>query len=242
MDDLTEMEMRISRLEMHVIGVQLSQLETSSSSSSPIKSMTSLKPVNDNNDRDVLDTSSTATLKGDDFASRLTVMEQSVASAFSRSSVQRAAIDQLESHWKDIHRYLDDLDPGTALTHQQQIAAPLLYRRQEVLASAEELKHWMKQVSEILHLLLIGQSLPDTTKHISEMHVSKAPILVNTTIVLSTEQQNELLLLEQTFTDLAERVNAAGAKLDRLLVGYQQLITSVSEKLVFLDEELSAKK
>jgi len=56
-----------------------------------------------------------------------------------------------EQHWKVIQKLLKELDPGIALTHQQQ---PLLYKRQQVLACSDELSNDFKQLDAILKLLL----------------------------------------------------------------------------------------
>jgi hypothetical protein len=56
-----------------------------------------------------------------------------------------------EQHRKVIQKLLKELDPGIALTHQQQ---PLLYKRQQVLACSDELSNDFKQLDSILKLLL----------------------------------------------------------------------------------------
>mmetsp|Transcript_7081 Transcript_7081/g.14761 ORF Transcript_7081/g.14761 Transcript_7081/m.14761 type:complete len:253 (-) Transcript_7081:24-782(-) len=247
-EDLVALDLRLSRLEMRALGVKLTTLPTQDTSKSLIKSMSSLSTqdsiLEEVDGMDIIDSSSSNAAGGNsDFASRLTTLEQTINNAFSKSSQQRSIIDQLDSHWKEIHDYFADLDPGTALTHQQQIAAPLLYRRQEVLACADELKQSMQQVAEILNLLMIGQNINSNSK-ISEMHVTKAPILCATAQpALSTrEEQEQLDQVEKILTDLAERVDVAALKMDRMLTGYQQFVTTVSEKLVLLDEEIRNKK
>lgn len=55
--------------------------------------------------------------------------------------------------WKEIQKLLRELDPGIALTHQQQ---PLLYKRQQVLASSDELSRDFAELDIILKLLLTG--------------------------------------------------------------------------------------
>eukprot|EP00523_Entomoneis_sp_CCMP467_P005560 CAMPEP_0168750642 /NCGR_PEP_ID=MMETSP0724-20121128/17386_1 /TAXON_ID=265536 /ORGANISM="Amphiprora sp., Strain CCMP467" /LENGTH=242 /DNA_ID=CAMNT_0008798687 /DNA_START=39 /DNA_END=764 /DNA_ORIENTATION=- len=236
-EDLLDLDLRLSRLEMQVLGVgPTDKLKTTKQPQNETKKAavpfnkasrhrdSSIQDDNDQDEMDVLDTKSSTAATGDkDLASRLSSLEQTVAGAFSKSSHQRSVMDQLESHWKDITKYLNDLDPGTALTHQQQIAAPLLYRRQEVLASADELKQAMHQVAEILHLLLIGQQQPGKTK-ITEMHVTKAPIFVSTAQAVPTTVKQQINDVEETLLALQDRVDAAALKMDRLLTGYQQLV------------------
>lgn len=55
--------------------------------------------------------------------------------------------------WKEMEKLLRELDPGIALTHQQQ---PLLYKRQQVLASSDELSRDFSELDLILKLLLTG--------------------------------------------------------------------------------------
>mmetsp|Transcript_15062 Transcript_15062/g.41891 ORF Transcript_15062/g.41891 Transcript_15062/m.41891 type:complete len:310 (+) Transcript_15062:227-1156(+) len=64
-----------------------------------------------------------------------------------------ANISQNEKSWKEIQKLLRELDPGIALTHQQQ---PLLYKRQQILASSDELFKDFAELDLILKLLLTG--------------------------------------------------------------------------------------
>jgi|Transcript_21186 hypothetical protein len=79
-----------------------------------------------------------------------------------------ASAATLEEDLKECRRLSYELDPGAALTHQSSAglamgsksasSAPLLYRRQEVLASADILRSQMKNLSAIRDLLLIGST------------------------------------------------------------------------------------
>ena len=66
-----------------------------------------------------------------------------------------------ERSWKEIRKLLKDLDPGIALTHQQQ---PLLYKRQDVLAGATELSRDFRQLDAVLKLLLTGTTVDGTER------------------------------------------------------------------------------
>ncbi|KAL7565020.1 hypothetical protein ACA910_020732 [Epithemia clementina (nom. ined.)] len=257
--DLAALELRLYRLELKLLGDQLHYKNESDeerkhslrkATSSPMKFSLSKDDDDDDDDMAVLDTEpQTKPTENDDFATRLSALEQQMI-ASSKSSSHR---DALEGHWKDIHQYLQDLDPGSALTHQQSIASPFMYRRQEVLASADDLKRNMQYVSDILNLLLIGQNLPSSTSGsggssssksvpsptdlITEMHVTKAPILM-TAPALSREKQEELIALEEKLQSLRDRVDSSASKLDRLLTAYQKVVSTVSEKLVLMDEEI----
>ena len=289
-DHLAEVELRLYRLEMKLLGTETSVYKTStvdteSKQKTATPNPTTATRLSFEDELAVLDTrtqlpkiittTTTSEEEMDDLASRLSKLEQIVDS--SKSSSQR---DILEGHWNEMNQYLQDLDPGAALTHQQSIGGPLIYRRQEVLASADELKRNMQYVSEILNLLMIGQNMPPLTLSssssattsaassgagirssggssstnsssssskpvaassndgmISEMHVTKAPILL-TAPALSREQQDELVALGERLQLLRDRVDASSTQLDRLVTGYQDVITAISEKLVLLDEEL----
>lgn len=58
-----------------------------------------------------------------------------------------------EQSWKEIRKLLRELDPGIALTHQQQ---PLLYKRQQILAASGDLHRDFGELNAILGLLLSG--------------------------------------------------------------------------------------
>ena len=292
-DHLAEVELRLYRLEMKLLGTETSVYKTSTVDTESKRKTATPNPttatrLSFEDELAVLDkgtqlpkiitSTTTSEEEMDDLASRLSKLEQIVDS--SKSSSQR---DILEGHWNEMNQYLQDLDPGAALTHQQSIGGPLIYRRQEVLASADELKRNMQYVSEILNLLMIGQNMPPLTftssssssattsaassgvgirrsggsssstnsssssskpvaassndGMISEMHVTKAPILL-TAPALSREQQDELVALGERLQLLRDRVDASSTHLDRLVTGYQDVITAISEKLVLLDEEL----
>jgi len=146
----------------------------------------------------------------------------------------------LQQLWQEIERLEADLSPGTALTHQKQIMAPLLYRKQCILGQQDDFRQDLQQVAQLLHLLLIDQ--PDTSAAtiITEQQVVNAPILVETAAATSNAAEHEERLdrLAASALDLQSRTRAAAAQLDRLLEQYARLTTAASEKLVLLEEDL----
>lgn len=138
------------------------------------------------------------------------------------------------------HKLMIELDPGAALTHQQLFAAPILYRKQELLASADTFKHDMEQVGDILKLLLIGQP-PITDGDLKEEHVTQAPILTATPCV-SEEDQQRMDALQHQLVDMQTRTATVAGQMDRLLNNYHTLISAVSEKMILADEELRMRK
>ena len=67
--------------------------------------------------------------------------------------------------WKEIQKLLRELDPGIALTHQQQ---PLLYKRQEILAGSDQLAADFIQLDQILKLLVTGMTVDGSQSNTSE--------------------------------------------------------------------------
>ena len=161
-----------------------------------------------------------------DLNSRLDVLEQRFQTLASKS---------LQTTWSESDKLMEELDPGTALTHQQQIAAPILYRRQEILASKATLKRSMDEVAEMLNLLLISQPAQKNQK-ITESQVSQAPILTGPGI--STKDKERLDALQETVTDLESRIENASNYFDAMLENYLTVVSAASEKMVLLDEEL----
>ena len=128
-----------------------------------------------------------------------------------------------------------ELHPGSALTHQQQIAAPILYRRQEVLASAESLQRNMEQVREILTLLSIGQPQIIGEEPVSEMQVIRAPILE--TAPPSTQDQERLRKLELSLHETHQKLESMTKRMDKVVVGYKSLVKAVAQKMVLASED-----
>ena len=156
--------------------------------------------------------------------------------------------------WAEIQNLLVDLDPGMALTHQQQ---PLLYRRQEVLAAASSLENDMRELSTMMHLLKQGQTNTATTTSsggttttatntansvgslLREDQVTQAPILTNFTI--SPEEERRLDALRLTLQDMQGRVQALMGRTDQLLESYHTVMAAASEKIVMADEAIAQK-
>jgi hypothetical protein len=145
----------------------------------------------------------------------------------------------LKQLWEESDKLMRELDPGTALTHQQQIAAPILYRRQEILASAESLRRDMGQLMEILTLLSIGQPQIIGEDPLSEMQVTKAPILA--VAPPSKVEEERLQHLEVNLQEMHDKMKNFAARLDKLVAGYHSLVTAVSEKIVLVDETTTGK-
>ena len=191
-------------------------------------------------------------MQSQSFESRLTALEVKVgklvpenavadnADVDSRLQSLQSKIDansnaQLKETWRETQEMLRDLDPGAALTHQQQ---PLLYRRQELLASADTMKRDMEHLKTILHLLQTSQ--PAFEGPIREEQVAQAPILTDMSV--SPEDERRLDTLRLTLQDLHTRTQNLMFRMDNTLECYHSIMTAASEKCVLADEAISLKE
>jgi len=164
----------------------------------------------------------------------------------STTTTPQSSQSSLRSNLIEIAKLLDEeLDPGTALTHQQQVRAPILYRRQEVLCRADSFRSDLERVGEILALLSISttsdnnESATATTKKnkLQEHEVTQAPIVASAErIVVVDEYRARLSELERALADeIGPRAEQSVRRFDELLNQYRAAIEAVSEKTVALD-------
>ncbi|CAB9526500.1 expressed unknown protein [Seminavis robusta] len=139
-------------------------------------------------------------------------------------------------------RLIEELDAGTALTHQTSVSStPLYYRRQEVLSAADGMKSDFDQLIEILNLLLVSQPPREGgSAPLREEEVTQAPII--TTPPASEEHAKRLVELKGNIDDLNSRTQAVAGRVDALLKLHYALIATTSEKLVVADEVVYAKE
>lgn len=163
----------------------------------------------------------------EDLSHRLSTVENQFHSVLKAGS--------LRSTWIESNQWLEELDPGVALSHQQLSATPVFYRRQEILASAESFHESMKQTGQILALLSIGQDIKGGK--ISEDQVTQAPIV--TDVKISEEDSTRLGEVAEMLHDLHQRSGETTKKLERILDEYYGLMEALSEKTVLLDESLT---
>lgn len=198
---------------------------------------------------------------GGDPTSRLHALETKLDAALSSTTTSHTTHNPAEvapnnntnnnikQIWQESDKLMRELDPGSALTHQAQIAAPLLYRRQAVLSCADTLQRDMAAVHEILTLLVIGQQAQilsnktndATALPISEMQVLKAPILMQTAAP-PADQQERLRQIETTLLGTQQQVESIAVRMDRLVANYHAFVSAVSEKIVLVDEVVASKQ
>eukprot|EP00980_Cylindrotheca_fusiformis_P002268 scaffold523_cov101-Cylindrotheca_fusiformis.AAC.6 len=142
---------------------------------------------------------------------------------------------QFRETWQESQILFRELDPGMALTHQQQ---PLLYRRQEVLAGATNLDHDMRELSKVLHLLK-PKSDDSKRQPLREDQVTQASILTN--FQISPQDEKRLEDVRLTMQDLSQRIQAIVTRTDMLLESYHTIMAVASEKVVLADEIIKSK-
>ncbi len=135
-------------------------------------------------------------------------------------------------------------------------SAPLIYRKQEILARSEELERALEQLANMRDLLcLSNQNLTrelqrqkstaganvNTASASSSLldHVSNAPILSSPSFTFATEDVNIKRLKDVTtkVVNLSDRTDKISRKCDDLVNVYYKLISAVNEKLVLYEYE-----
>jgi uncharacterized protein YjcR len=172
----------------------------------------------------------------DDSSSIKTLQERLNRLEESYEKITPAPLRQL---WKESEKLFEELDPGTALTHQQQIVAPILYRKQELLALADDFHNQMRAVEQISQFLLLNHSKPPTEgEQWTEDQVLQAPILTIGADSHEKDYQQRLEALVESILDVRKRTEASSSRLDRMLDNYQDLVVALSEKMLLADELL----
>lgn len=197
---------------------------------------------------------------GEDWTTRVTKLEQRQNQLFApptgnnstnSSSGGGEAFLLSFREWEEL---LNSLSPGTALTHQQQIVAPILYRRAELLAAAAPFATDLAQLEQIGQLLLVGASnlnnnhprqqvrakttttTTTTSANITEEQVLQAHILTASSPTVVQEERQRLDAMAKTALELQSRIQNASNQLDRMVDNYSILVAAISEKLVLAAE------
>ena len=215
-----------------------------------------------------------------------TVRERQVAAANeaassggARSSTS-ASVSVLED-FAEIDRLLSELGAGAVLSHQgtaglasgqaaaqQPLTAPLLYRRQEVLASAESLKVGMERLGEMRSLLdSVATSSASAAAQVaaarggsrtsgaaaaagrgsSERGKPSTTNFANSSLITSdryeyaadADSMRRLQDVSVQAADINARAVSVATRVDNLISQYHRVMTLLSEKCVLVDEELS---
>jgi hypothetical protein len=164
--------------------------------------------------------------------------------------VDKYTTTEIRTTWHESHRLLQELDPGEGLTYQQQ---PLLYKRQEILAAAPQLRQDFQHLSTLVGLLHNTQQQQQqqqqvgggggggtNTNPLTADTVTQAPIL--TSLQVSLDDQRRLDSLRVQVEDLNGRTRTMTTRLHQLLEAYHAIMTAASEKCILVDEVLSMKE
>jgi hypothetical protein len=147
-----------------------------------------------------------------------------------------STIKSTRDTWKESLALLKELDPDIALTHQQQ---PLLYKRQQVLASSTQLEEDMKQLDTVLKLITTDSTSSSGPLRLDQ--IVQAPIVSSyKPIAPADEKRLENLRSKQLETQ--QRIQTLQQTLQLLLESYHVCMTACSEKLILASEQYNANK
>jgi hypothetical protein len=178
----------------------------------------------------LLNSTSNASNNPKDLTSRLEALEQKFQSFSTPFTI-----------WAESDALLQELHPQAGLTYQEPSTRndPILYRRQQVLASADDLKRDFGELNTIMNLLLISQP---TTK-VSEEHLINAPIITATAATLADPDVTARLeLLRMDVAVTYQRTMAMTNRVDSLIQTYHAIVTAFSERVLLLNQAIAAKE
>jgi hypothetical protein len=143
--------------------------------------------------------------------------------------------------WSESDALLQELHPLAGLSYQEPSSNtrndPIMYRRQQVLASADDMKRDFSQLNTIMNLLLIAQS----TKKLSEEQVFNAPIITSA----ACADPNSTARLETLLLDIAitrQQTMAMANRVDSLIQTYHTIVMALSERMLLLNQTLATKE
>eukprot|EP00521_Asterionellopsis_glacialis_P018175 CAMPEP_0195299226 /NCGR_PEP_ID=MMETSP0707-20130614/25130_1 /TAXON_ID=33640 /ORGANISM="Asterionellopsis glacialis, Strain CCMP134" /LENGTH=265 /DNA_ID=CAMNT_0040361567 /DNA_START=55 /DNA_END=852 /DNA_ORIENTATION=- len=194
----------------------------------------------------------------EDVSSRLDSLHMKI-----KDSVPASLLQSLE----ESNQLLTDFHPGPSLTYQKQ---PVGYRRQEVLASSDNLQDGMSQLNQLLDLLLIGskvgrrsQTTPplqtNNPTKLTEHDVVQAPILTlglgggvssfeqsqqsqttRTNNYCSPNAERQLDLLLVESLKLQSTTEEVVGRVDALVQDYNDIMIAAAEKILLASEQVEA--
>lgn len=140
--------------------------------------------------------------------------------------------------WSESDKLIQELQPHTGFTYQELSTRndPIIYRRQQVLACADDLKRDFAQLNTIMNLLLISQT---KSNRLTEEQITQAPIVV--TSQCKTEDQVRLDKLQLKILHTHQQALAIAKRVDSLVQTYHVIVTSLSEQTIHLYQTISDK-
>lgn len=151
----------------------------------------------------------------------------------------------LHEEFRTIDRLLSELAmsplAGPAASVQGNNAnAPLLFRRQEILASSDSMNQDMELLTRIRDLTMIGVKVTDSKISSNESSVVNCPIIASEryNLALDPDAKERLERLCFRVAELHKRSLSASLRADRLLNAYGQVMMALSEKIVLAEEQI----
>jgi hypothetical protein len=173
----------------------------------------------------------------------------STVAAGGRANAKRAA---LHEDFRAIDRLMSELDvsPVSSPTAAaggggDNSAAPMAYRRMEVLANAESMRRDMEMMARIRDLVAIGTRAAATDgSPSSSSGVVNCPIVTSGRYDLPSDPDaiERLDALCYRAANLCGRVAAASRRADNMLSSYGGIVMALSEKMVLAEEQINDRK
>lgn len=137
-------------------------------------------------------------------------------------ALENSLKERFDGH-DEILLMLDDLSPKTALTYNASVGiAPLLYRQQEILASANDYRAVLQQLQQASQLIINDNSKADLTSSSLFESIDEYP--------------SGLDKLEESLENIQQRTKRLAARLDHLLDHYESTMMALSEQLLLWQE------
>ncbi len=160
---------------------------------------------------------------------------------------KRAALHQ---EFRTIDRLLSELAmsplAGPAASVGGNSNAPLLFRRQEILASSDSMKRDMELLSRIRELTMMGVKVATNDSNKSsnttiESKVVNCPIIASERYDLPSDPDAKERLERLCFrvAELHKRTTTVSIRANRMLDSYAQVMKALSEKMVLAEEQIS---
>ena len=155
----------------------------------------------------------------------------------------------LHNEFRTIDRLLSELAmspiAGPAASVGGNSNAPLLFRRQEILASSDSMKRDMELLSRIRELTMIGVKVNNTndsnkSSNNESNNVVNCPIIASERYNLPSDDDAKERLERLCFrvAELHKRSTAVSIRADRMLDSYGQVMMALSEKMVLAEEQI----
>ena len=214
---IEQLESRLTELEVKLLGVSSSEGSTSSSTD-----------VTTRLDK-LLQSASTTSAPNDD----------------NKTKTDSSKREALHNEYRTIDKLLSDLSispiSGPTETASSSNNAPMVYRRLEVLSSAESMKKDMELLAKIRDLTSIGRKETGSNSNtVSEDDVVNCSILSSSKYNLSSnpEDIDRLDRLCYRVAMLNQRTVSAAQKVDTMVNSYGNVMSALNEKMVLAEEQL----